>query len=93
MSAWRPAEPVPPVADVGAVADLRPPAVVGVADEVVVVAQRHAEPAVTVRQPGLAGGVVDEDELDREAGAAVFRPRPPPADGQAGRRRAGAGGG
>ena len=44
--------------------ELGSPAVVRVADEVVVVAQRDAEAAVTVVQPGLARGVMDEDELD-----------------------------
>jgi hypothetical protein len=40
-----------------------PPAVIGVADEVVVVPHGEAQVAVTVGQPVLAGGVVDEDQL------------------------------
>ena len=68
QSAHRPREPFRPVADVGAVADpVGPPAVVGVADEVVVVGQGAPQPAV-VAQPVLPAGVVDEDELDGRFG-------------------------
>ena len=51
--------------DVGVVADaVRPPAVVGVTDEVVVVTQGDAQTAVVVGQPVFAAGVVNEDEFD-----------------------------
>ena len=58
-------KPFRPVGDVGAVADgFRSPAVVGVADEIVVLVERPAEVAVAVGQPVFAGGMMDEDELD-----------------------------
>ena len=63
------AEPRPPVADVRAVADaIRPPAVVGVGDEGVVVPQGQPQAAVAVVQPVLAAGMVDEDQLHRLGG-------------------------
>ena len=54
------------MADVGVAADtVRPPTVVGVADEIVVVAQSDPQTAVAVGQPVLTAGMVDEDQLDR----------------------------
>ena len=62
-------EPFLPVGDVGAIADrIRSPAVVRVADEVVVFTQFQAEVAIAVGQPVLAGRVVDEDQLHRLIG-------------------------
>ena len=59
-------EPRPPVTDVGGRSySVGPPAVVGVADEVVVLPQGDAQPAVIVGKPVLAGGMVDEDNFDR----------------------------
>ena len=60
------AEPFHPVWDVGAVADaVRPPAIVGIADEVVVLTERAPQVTVAIRQPVLTGGVMDEDEFYR----------------------------
>jgi len=57
-------KPGPPVADVGIVANaIRPPSVVGVADEVIVVAQSAAQAAIVVGQPVLTGRVMDKDEF------------------------------
>ena len=78
-------EPVPPMADVGVVADraaqlrvARTPAVVRVAHEVVAVPERQPESPAVVGKPGLSRGVVNEDQLDHLVG---------------GRRRAGQRGG
>jgi len=58
-------KPFGPVGNVGAVADgFRPPAVVRVTDEIVVLVERLPEVPVTIGQPVLPGGVMDEDKLD-----------------------------
>ena len=58
-------EPFRPVGDVGAVADVVwAPAVVSIADEIIVLAEGESQPAVVVTKPVLAGGMVDEDQLD-----------------------------
>ncbi len=63
--AIRAVKPLRPVQDVGAIADaVWPPAVVGVADEVVVVPQSEAQVAVAIGQPVFSSRVVDEDQLD-----------------------------
>ena len=64
-----PAEPRPPLADVGVVADaVRPPTVVGVAHEVVVCLQCRAKPTIIIIQPVLPAGVVYKDQLGRAGG-------------------------
>jgi hypothetical protein len=58
-------EPRPPVSDISGIADaIWPPAVVGVADIVVIVSQGDSQTAVAIPQPVLAAGVMDEYELD-----------------------------
>jgi hypothetical protein len=42
-----------------------PPAVIGIGHKVVVVPKGNAQPAVLIREPVLATGMVDEDEFDR----------------------------
>jgi hypothetical protein len=64
--AVRAAEPEPPMADVGVVADaVRPPTVVGIADEVMVAAQSYSQFAMFIVQPVLAAGMMDENQFDR----------------------------
>ena len=58
-------KPPGPVRDVGAVANaVRPPAVIGVADKIVVLVKGLPQIAVAVRQPVLTTGVMDEHQLD-----------------------------
>ncbi len=83
VAVW-PGEPVVPMADFGVVADglrariliSRPPTVVGITDKVAGVAQGDAQAAVAVAQPVLAGGVMDEDELDRRGRRRGIRRQP-----------------
>ncbi len=86
-------EPFGPVGDVRPVTDtVRPPLVVGGADKIVVVHQRHAQAAIRlilvwVGQPVPASGVVDEDELDggsRRVGVVGNQPAPRGGYGRAG---------
>ena len=59
-------EPQPPVPDVSVTSNaVGSPVIVGVAHEVVVVAQCDSKAAVFVSQPVLAGRVMDEDQSDR----------------------------
>ncbi len=67
-------KPFRPVGDVGAVANaIGPPAVVGVADKVVILAKCTTEVSIAIREPVFACGVVDEDQLESFGRGATLR--------------------
>ena len=58
-------EPFKPIRYVGAVANpIGPPAIVGITDEVVILAESQTQAAIAIAQPVLPCGVVDKDKFD-----------------------------